>query len=175
MDYQGFRDEIISLGCIDAVTGAVAKSNIEGKRASGYFFALLAEYKQFHERLYRARALEQIINLANLVDTECQIYGAFAIAFIASHKEYQVTIAKLGAVRPLVSMMTTDSETKHFASLALLKLAENFENHLTIAEEGGIQALLKLGKSGVIDEDVQYKAAVAVGALASNEVSKLSS
>ena len=72
-------------------------------------------------------------------------------------------------------MMTTDSETKHFASLALLKLAENFENHLTIAEEGGIQALLKLGKSGVIDEDVQYKAAVAVGALASNEVSKLSS
>ena len=173
VDFKDFRDNIVSLGCIEAVTEAVSKCNIEGKRASGYFFTLLAELSQYHDRLHRANAMEQIIHLANLVDIECQIYGAFAIAFIANHREYQVTIAKLGAVRPLVSMMTNSSETKHYASLALLRLAENFENHITIAEEGGIQALLKLGRDGATDEEVQYKAAVAVGALASNEVTKL--
>ena len=45
----------------------------------------------------------------------------------------------MGGVRPLVTMMATNSESKHYASLALLKLSDNFENHATIAEEGGIQ------------------------------------
>lgn len=52
------------------------------------------------------------------------------------------------------------------AALALLKLADNFENHVTIAEEGGINALLKLGKSKISSETMQYKAALTVGKLA---------
>lgn len=51
----------------------------------------------------------------------------------------QVLIVTLGALQPLVSMLSLDSEPKHYAGLALLKLADNFENHLRIAEEGGIQ------------------------------------
>lgn len=57
--------------------------------------------------------------------------------------------------------------------LALLKLADNFENHLKIAEEGGIQALLRLGRVRSTDEQLQYKAALTVGQLASNAVKLL--
>jgi hypothetical protein len=173
VEFEGFRDTLIGMGCIESVTRIISNSTVEAKRACGYLFAMLAENSQYHERLHRAGAMEEIIKLANLVDIECQVYGAFAIAFIANNPDFQVIIVKLGAVRPLVSMMATNSEPKHYAGLALLKLADNFENHITIAEEGGIQALLKLGRSRVANEEMQYKAALTVGTLASNEVSKL--
>jgi len=80
---------------------------------------------------------------------------------------------ELGAVRPLVSMMASNAEPRHYAGLALLKLADNFENHLRIAEEGGIQALLRLGRTRTTDEQLQYKAALTVGQLASNAVKLL--
>ena len=70
-------------------------------------------------------------------------------------------------------MMASDTEPKHYAGLALLKLADNFENHLKIAEEGGIQALLRLGRVRSTDEQLQYKAALTVGQLASNAVKLL--
>ena len=70
-------------------------------------------------------------------------------------------------------MMAMNSGSKHYAALALLKLADNFANHITIAEEGGIQALLKLGRSKISNENVQYKAALAVGHLAKNAASQL--
>merc|ERR1712196_141215 len=53
---------------------------------------------------------------------------------------------------------------------ALLKLADNFENHVAIAQDGGIQALLRLGRERTTDEELQYKAALTVGTLASNAV-----
>ena len=79
-------------------------------------------------------------------------------------------LVQLGAVRPIVAMLASDAEPRHYAGLALLKLADNFENHLRIAEEGGIQALLRLGRAKSSDEQVQYKAALTVGMLASNAV-----
>jgi hypothetical protein len=57
--------------------------------------------------------------------------------------------------------------------LALLKLADNFENHVAIAKEGGIQALLRLGRTRTTDDELQYKAALTVGSLASNAVKML--
>lgn len=81
----------------------------------------------------------------------------------------------MGVVRPLVAMMSSDAEPKHYAGLALLKLADNFENHLKIAEEGGIQALLRLGRTRTTDEQMQYKAALTIGQLASNAVKLLPS
>jgi hypothetical protein len=57
---------------------------------------------------------------------------------------------KLGALRPLVSMMAVDSEPKHYAGLALLKLADNFENHLKIAEEGGVQVRTYTSRQGYL-------------------------
>jgi len=81
-----------------------------------------------------------------------------------------VRLVELGAVRPLVAMMAGNAEPRHYAGLALLKLADNFENHLRIAEEGGIQALLRLGRARSTDEQLQYKAALTVGQLASNAV-----
>ncbi len=67
-------------------------------------------------------------------------------------------------------MIASDQEPRHYAGLALLKLADNFENHLKIAAEGGIQALLRLGRSSTTDEQLQYKAALTVGQLASSAV-----
>merc|ERR1740139_1781791 len=146
---------------------------IETKRAAGYLFALLTETAEFHSKIAEAGGLEFIISLASLVDLECQEYAAFALAFLASNRQYQITLAKMGAVRPLVSMMAGNKESKHYSGLALLKLADNFENHITIAEEGGIQALLRLGRSRVTGEELQYKAAMTVGHLASNAIDSL--
>lgn len=84
-----------------------------------------------------------------------------------------MTLVELGALRPLVSMMAVEAEPRHYAGLALLKLADNFENHIRIAEEGGIQALLRLGRARSTDEELQYKAALTVGHLASNAVKLL--
>ena len=67
-------------------------------------------------------------------------------------------------------MMSIQAEPRHYAGLALLKLADNFENHVAIAQEGGIQALLRLGRERTTDEELQYKAALTVGTLASNAV-----
>ena len=79
-------------------------------------------------------------------------------------------LVQLGAVKPLVSMLASEAEPRHYAGLALLKLADNFENHLKIAEQGGIQALLRLGRVRSTDEQLQYKAALTIGQLATNAV-----
>jgi hypothetical protein len=92
-------------------------------------------------------------------DVECQEYAAFALAHIASNRDYQVILV----VRPLVAMLSSDAEPRYYAGFALLKLADNFENHLRIAEEGGIQASLRLEKVRSTDEQLQYKAALTVG------------
>ena len=79
--------------------------------------------------------------LASLVDEECQDYGAFTLAFLANNKSFQVPLVKMGGVRPLVSMMAKDSESKHYVALSLLKLADNFENHVTIAGKRWLQKI----------------------------------
>jgi hypothetical protein len=167
METFSIRNTLVEKGCIDVVTTVAASTSIEIKRACGYIFSLLVEQRQYHENLHNAGALEEIVKLAALVDLECQLYGSFSLVFLASNRDFQVPLVKMGAVRPLVAMMATESEPRHYAGLALLKLADNFENHITIAEEGGIQALLKLGRSRAADEEVQYKAALTVGNLAS--------
>lgn len=48
-----------------------------------------------------------------------------------------------------------------------------FQNHIKIASEGGIQALLRLARARSTDEELQYKAALTVGHLASNAVKLL--
>ena len=92
------------------------------------------------------------------------------MAHLASDRELQVPLVTLGALKPLVAMMSIQAEPRHYAGLALLKLADNFENHVAIAQEGGIQALLRLGRERSTDEELQYKAALTVGTLASNAV-----
>merc|ERR1711881_13674 len=91
----------------------------------------------------------------------------------ASNRDYQVLMVEKGCLRPLVSMMSVNAEPRHYAGLALLKLADNFNNHIKIAEEGGIQALLRLARARSTDEELQYKAALTVGNLASNAVKLL--
>merc|ERR1711964_865884 len=105
-----------------------------------------------------------------LEDVEVQEYAAFSLAHVASNRDYQVKIVESGGLRPLVAMMSVHAEPRHYAGLALLKLADNFENHIKIAEEGGIQALLRLARARSTDEELQYKAALTVGHLASNAV-----
>ncbi len=167
------RNVLVSLGCIESVTKIMASSSIETKRACGYLFSILAECAEYHTKLADSGAMKEVINLAGLVDLECQLYGAFSLVFLASNPSLQVPLVKMGAVRHLVSMMATESEPCHYAGLALLKLADNFENHITIAEEGGIEALLKLGRSRVSDDESAYRAAISVGNLAAQAVANL--
>eukprot|EP00814_Leptocylindrus_danicus_P009478 CAMPEP_0116018954 /NCGR_PEP_ID=MMETSP0321-20121206/8948_1 /TAXON_ID=163516 /ORGANISM="Leptocylindrus danicus var. danicus, Strain B650" /LENGTH=3722 /DNA_ID=CAMNT_0003489431 /DNA_START=23 /DNA_END=11192 /DNA_ORIENTATION=- len=169
------KESLVELGVTSKLVKEAAKGSIEIKRTVCYYLALLAENTTFHKSLEEEGGFEALISLSSLTDVECQDYGAFALAFLASNKAYQVKLVKLGAVRPLVSMMATEAEPRHYAGLALLKLADNFENHVTIAEEGGIQALLKMGRNRSTDEGLSYKTALTVGHLASNAVKSLPS
>merc|ERR1711959_68697 len=144
--------------------------DIEIKRAAGYFVATLCQQIEFHDDLARAGCLEAVISLSVMEDIECQEYAAFSLAHLSSNRDYQVPLVQAGAVRPLVAMLASEAEPRHYAGLALLKLADNFENHLRIAEEGGIQALLRLGRTRSTDDQLQYKAALTVGQLATNAV-----
>ena len=125
---------------------------------------------EFHDAIAREGGIEVIIEMASLEDIECQEYAAFSLAHMASNRDYQTYITKAGGLKPLVAMMSVHAEPRHYAGLALLKLADNFENHISIAEEGGIQALLRLARARSTDEELQYKAALTVGHLASNAV-----
>jgi hypothetical protein len=142
-------------------------------RAIGYFLASICCYVPYHGILYHQHAFQLIIDMASIDDIECQEYAAFCLAHLSSNRDYQIIIVELGAVRPLVTMLSSDSEQKHYAGLALLKLADNFANHTMIAEAGGIQALLRLGRTRGVDEQIQYKAALSVGQLASNALQLL--
>jgi hypothetical protein len=106
-------------------------------------------------------------------DIECQEYAAFSLAHLASNRDNQVKLVDMGVVRPLVAMLSSDAEPKHYAGLALLKLADNFENHMKIFEGGGIQALLRLGRTRSTDDQLQHKAALTLGQIASNAVKLL--
>jgi hypothetical protein len=160
---------------IQTVVRHIMIGDMEMKRAGAYCIATVCEQIEFHGDLDREGALQAIISLALLEDIECQEYAAFSLAHLASNRDLQVKLVNLGAVRPLVTMLSSDAEPKHYAGLALLKLADNFENHLKIAEEGGIQALLRLGRTRTTDEQLQYKAALTLGQLATNAVKLLPS
>merc|ERR1711991_1161528 len=164
------KGRLVEIGVVSAAVKCQEVGNIEVKRACGYLFASLSEVNEFHGDLDREHAIEAVITLAQMEDIECQEYAAFSLAHLASNKDFQVRLVNLGAVRPLVSMLASDAEPRHYAGLALLKLADNFENHLRIAEEGGIQALLRLGRVRSTDEQLQYKAALTIGQLATNAV-----
>ncbi len=146
---------------------------VEVKRAAAYILALFAEQRDSHQELCKCGALEAIISIASTPDGECQEYGSFALVHLSGNPELQLQLARLGAVRCCVSLLSTNAESKHYAAFALLKLASNFENHLIIAEQGGIQALLRLGRSQIVNEEIHYRAAVAVGNLANNAIKSL--
>ena len=166
------RDVLAKTDCLHLVAGTIKAGPIENKRAASYFLSLLSECPEYHDNIRHAGCLESAVTVASLVDTECQDYGAFVLAFLANNKSFQVPLVKMGAVRPLVAMMATNSDSQHHAAMALLKLADNFENHVTIAEEGGIAALLKLGKNNT-SEALQYRTALTVGELAKNASSSV--
>jgi len=159
-----------SRGALVTVLSQARNGDIEVKRNVAYILALLCESIAFHDDLIRDGGLDDIINLATLEDEECQEMMAFGLAHLSSNRDLQVQIVEAGALRPLVAMLSTNAEPRHYAGLALLKLADNFANHQRIAAEGGIQALLRLARARSTDEELQYKAALVVGSLASNAV-----
>jgi Armadillo/beta-catenin-like repeat len=167
------KARLVELGAVAVAARNAVEGGIELKRAGAYFLALLCEYREFHSDVQLHGGLQAVVQLARLEDEECQEYAAFSLAHLASNHMLQVLLVELGALQPLVSMISTETEPKHYAGLALLKLADNFENHLRIAEAGGIQALLRLGRARSTDEELQYKAALTVGHLASNAVKLL--
>merc|ERR1712159_499801 len=167
------KAKLVELGAVASVVHQCFEGDIEVKRSCGYFLARLSENLEFHEDLLRCGGLRAVVELAALEDMECQEYSAFCLAHLASNRDLQVKLVEQGALKPLVSMMAVQAEPRHYAGLALLKLADNFENHVAIAKEGGIQALLRLGRTRTTDDELQYKAALTVGNLASNAVKLL--
>jgi hypothetical protein len=172
-EHDEVKMRFIELNGISSIVRQCHVGDMEMKRAVGYCLATISEQIEFHNDLEREGALPVIITLATLEDIETQEYAAFALAHLASNRDLQVKLVNLGVVRPLVSMLSSDAEPKHYAGLALLKLADNFENHLRIAEEGGIQALLRLGRTRTTDDQLQYKAALTLGQLATNAMKLL--
>jgi hypothetical protein len=141
------RDVLVKMDCLQTVLEkASVVSTIDMKRAAGYFLSLLAECPECHVGIRHVGGLEAAVAFASLVDEECQVYGVFTLAFLASNKSLQVPLVKMGGVRPLVAMMATNSDSQHYAAHALLKLADNFENHVTIAGKCKLQSV-KLMKS----------------------------
>lgn len=167
------RALLVGKGCVLTVAKKVKTDNIDIKRAAAYFLALFAEQKDYHKELETCGALEAIVTVTSTPDGECQEYGSFALVHLSGNPDHQLQLARMGAVRLCVSLLATNSESKQYAAFALLKLAGNFENHLIIAEQGGIQALLRLGRSQFVNEEVHYQAAMAVGNLASNAMKSL--
>jgi hypothetical protein len=167
------RAVFITRGCTSVVVEMLKLDKVEVKRAAAYILALFAEQRDSHQELCKCGALEAIISIASTPDGECQEYGSFALVHLSGNPELQLQLARLGAVRCCVSLLSTNAESKHYAAFALLKLASNFENHLIIAEQGGIQALLRLGRSQIVNEEIHYRAAVAVGNLANNAIKSL--
>lgn len=164
------KAQLVDRGTMSMVARAVEEGDLELKRAATYLFARFAENVEFHRRMLQDSCVESLISLASLEDVECQEVAAFALAHLASNRELQVPLVEKGALKPLVTMMAVQASPRHYAGLALLKLADNFANHCAIAREGGIQALLRLGRERTTDAELQYKAALTVGSLASNAV-----
>jgi hypothetical protein len=140
-------------------------------RNVAYFLALMSEggYEN-HPFIVEEGGLRTLVRLMSADDVEIQEYSTFAIAHLASNHEYQVRIVQEGALKPLISMMQVHSQPRHYAGLAVLKLADNYETHIEIAKEGGVDALIRLARAHSTDEELQYKAALTVGHLASNAI-----
>ncbi|KAG6609141.1 Vacuolar protein [Phytophthora cinnamomi] len=166
--------KLVELGALAHVIALTKCIDTETLRNCGYLLALVVEQQtDYHDDLYREGGLDAAIALACVEDMECQEYATFTLAHLASNREYQVRLVERGALRPLIAMMSVHAEPRHYAGLALLKLADNYENHLRIAEEGGIQALLRIARARSTDEELQYKASLSLGQLASNATRSL--
>ncbi|KAF1331179.1 Vacuolar protein, partial [Globisporangium splendens] len=165
--------KLVELGAMPQVIAQSYRSDSEIKRNCGYVFDLIEQQTDYHDDFVREGGMDAAIALACVEDMECQEYATFALAHLASNREYQVPLVEHGALRPLIAMMSVHAEPRHYAGLALLKLADNYENHLRIAEEGGIQALLRIARARSTDEELQYKASLSLGQLASNATKSL--
>jgi vacuolar protein 8 len=127
------RDALMAMDCMRLIVEKASLGPIEIKQAAAYFLCIVSECPEYHDEIMRVGGLESAVALASLVDKECQAFGSLALAFLAKNPTFQVSLVKMGAVRPLVTMIDANSDSKHYAALALVKLADNFENHITIA------------------------------------------
>ena len=147
MDRQDSVDEAFSLGddLLDIIVKTVDSGDLNTKRAAGYVLAILATDISRHEILRMTGGIRCATKLASQADSECQEYGAFAIAHMSRNSLVQAELVKEWKVVPiLVSIMATRSDARSYAATSLLSLAENNENHLEMAEHGVIQSLLSL-------------------------------
>jgi hypothetical protein len=173
MEVQKLRSSILDMKLFSHIPRIFSSSSVHSKRVCGYVYSILSEEKEYHSLLKNTGAIPDAVNLAGMVDNECQFYGVFALFHLASNPVLQKPIAAMGAVRNLVSILATEAMTSHCAGLTLLKLADNFENHIIIAEEGGIDALIKLGKKNSKNNTLQSKATLTLSNLASETIASL--
>jgi len=143
------------------------------RRSAAYFLARLSMNVEFHDELITGGGLQACLRLASDGDEECQEYAAFSLAFASSNRDLQRELVERGALAPLVRLMGSEAEPRQYAALALLKLADNFENHVAIAKAGGLQALLQLGRGGLVDDEFQCAAVKMLGVISSNVAAML--
>ncbi|KDO22841.1 hypothetical protein SPRG_11978 [Saprolegnia parasitica CBS 223.65] len=148
-EHMDVLTKLLELGALAHIVHQSRQPDLEVKRNCGYILALDVEHHEFHDDFVREGGLQ-------------------IVAHLASNREYQVKFVNMGALRPLIAIMSVNAEPRHYAGLALLKLADNYENHIKIAEEGGIQALLRIARARSTDEELQYKASMSLGQLAAN-------
>ncbi len=93
--------------------------------------------------------------------------AALALRDLAGNAENKISIAKAGAIRPLVSLLSdSDTEVRQNAAAALCNLAANAENSIVIAQAGAIRPLVSLLSDS--DTIVRKNVAAALSNLALN-------
>eukprot|EP00924_Labyrinthula_sp_SR-Ha-C_P006206 snap_masked-scaffold_63-processed-gene-0.43-mRNA-1 protein AED:1.00 eAED:1.00 QI:0/-1/0/0/-1/1/1/0/4272 len=173
------RQKLFESYIVDLVCNFVGNQDVEVSRVLAYFIALCCESGFLRPYLVSTTdrtkktvklLIETMVQLGESEDIETQEYASFGLAHLCSCLKLQSRLIDLGVIKILIRLVLNEKEPKYYASLALLKLANNYENHVAIAENGGIQALLKLTKMRLTDDQLNYKAALTVGHLASSLV-----
>lgn len=123
----------------------------------------LSLHDELKRPLVEAGALPPLVRNASRAneDLQCQVAGF--LANLSEETENQISLVSNGCIPVLCTLARVENdEIQQDSARALANVTSN--------EEGGIQALLRLGRERTTDEELQYKAALTVGTLASNAV-----
>ncbi|CAH9093736.1 unnamed protein product [Cuscuta europaea] len=105
---------------------------------------------QAHTETVTASCIEELIRDLKSQSTDLQTKAAAELRYLAKHNtENRVIIGNSGAIKPLVSLLTSDSaETQEHAVTALLNLSINENVKTVIAEMGASEPLIHVLRAG---------------------------
>jgi len=89
--------------------------------------------------IVKAGGINHLVGLLQGSSSIAQKHASCALWGLTSEPSYQAAVAKAGAVRPLVQLLSSSSEAQGYAAAALCNLAHDEGARQAIAEGGGIE------------------------------------